>query len=76
MIWIQDAGTYGNSDNRRVAVFVRGMLINDEERDLLPAWAGFAGAVVEAQSLTPTASRETLQRTRSTTKSRQRFENG
>jgi molecular chaperone HtpG len=43
-------------------VFVRGMLINDEERELLPAWAGFAGAVLESDALRPTASRESLQK--------------
>lgn len=62
LLWIQDAGTYGSSDNRTVSVFVRGMLIGDDERDLLPRWAGFCGAVVESQRLLPTASREGLQK--------------
>ena len=62
LIWLQDAGTYGSSDNRRVWVFVRGMMISDDARELLPRWAGFVGAAVEAEGLTPTASREDLQR--------------
>lgn len=62
MIWIQDSSTYGTSDNRNVWVFVRGMMVTNEDRDLLPAWAGFAGALVESKVLVPTASRESLQK--------------
>lgn len=62
LLWIQDGATFGTSDHRNVWVYVRGMLVSQEERDLLPAWAGFAGAIVESPDLTPTASRETLQR--------------
>ena len=62
LVWVQSAGNYATTDSRSVAVFVRGMLLDDDARDLLPAWAGFAGAVVESSQLTPTASREDLQR--------------
>lgn len=62
LLWVQDARTYGSSDNRRVWVFVRGMMISDDARELLPRWAGFVGAAIEGLSLTPTASREDLQR--------------
>lgn len=62
LLWVQDGTTYGTSDNRNVSVFVRGMLINDDERDLLPTWAGFMGAVLESDLLKPTASRESLQK--------------
>ncbi|MCA9686110.1 MAG: hypothetical protein KC457_28315, partial [Myxococcales bacterium] len=62
MLWVQDAATYGSSDNRRVWAFVRGMMISDDARELLPRWAGFIGAVLESDRLTPTASREDLQR--------------
>lgn len=62
MLWVQDGATYGTSDNRNLAVFVRGMLLDDDARDLLPAWAGFVGGVIESVALTPTASREDLQR--------------
>jgi molecular chaperone HtpG len=62
LLWIQDARTYGSSDNRRVWIFVRGMMISDDARELLPRWAGFVGAAVEGLGLTPTASREDLQR--------------
>ncbi|MFS8067264.1 MAG: ATP-binding protein [Byssovorax sp.] len=62
LLWIQDGATYGTSDNRNISVFVRGMLVSPDERDLLPPWAGFAGGVIEADALTPTASREDVQR--------------
>jgi molecular chaperone HtpG len=62
MLWIQDGGSYSSSDNRNMSVFVRGMLLDDDARDLLPRWAGFVGGVVESNTLTPTASREDLQR--------------
>ena len=62
LLWIQDGATYGTSDNRNLSVFLRGMLLDDDARDLLPAWAGFVGGVIESNALTPTASREDLQR--------------
>lgn len=62
MLWIQDGAFYGMSDNRNLAVFVRGMLLDDDAKDLLPTWAGFVGGVIESHKLTPTASRETLQK--------------
>jgi molecular chaperone HtpG len=62
LLWIQDGATFGTSDNRNLSVFVRGMLVSPDERDLLPPWAGFAGGVIEADALTPTASREDVQR--------------
>ncbi len=62
LLWIQDALTYGSWDNRRLAVYVRGMLLDDDARDLLPRWAGFVSGVIESEVLTPTASREDLQR--------------
>ena len=60
LVWIQDGGTYGTSDNRNVSVFVRGMLVSRRAFELLPKWAGFVGAVVESDLLEPTASREDL----------------
>ncbi len=62
LLWVQDGATFGTSDNRNLSVFVRGMLLDDEARELLPPWAGFVGGVLESQRLTPTASREDLQR--------------
>jgi molecular chaperone HtpG len=61
VLWIQDGATYGTSDHRNVCVYVRGMLVSDDERDLLPSWAGFVGAALESDKLKPTASRESLQ---------------
>ncbi|MEU8920693.1 ATP-binding protein [Kitasatospora sp. NPDC048545] len=62
LLWVQDGGTYGSSDNRDLAVYLRGMLLAEDARELLPGWAGFIGGVVESNRLTPTASREDLQR--------------
>lgn len=62
MLWVQDGSTYGTSDNRNLSIFLRGMLLDDDARDLLPPWAGFIGGVIESTMLTPTASREDLQR--------------
>ncbi|MDR0996886.1 MAG: ATP-binding protein [Zoogloeaceae bacterium] len=62
LLWVQDGATYGTSDNRQLAVFGRGMLLNDDMRDLLPTWAGFISGIVESNQLTPTAAREDLQR--------------
>ncbi|WP_441245381.1 ATP-binding protein [Kitasatospora sp. McL0602] len=62
LLWVQDGGTYGSTDNRDLAVYLRGMLLAEDARDLLPGWAGFIGGVVESNRLTPTASREDLQR--------------
>lgn len=62
LLWIHDAATYGTSDNRNLHVFVRGMLLDDDARELLPSWAGFVSGALESARLTPTASREDLQR--------------
>ncbi|MDL2316907.1 ATP-binding protein, partial [Desulfovibrio sp. OttesenSCG-928-A18] len=62
LLWVQDGSTYGTSDNRQLSVFGRGMLLDDDARDLLPSWAGFISGVVESNLLTPTASRESLQK--------------
>jgi molecular chaperone HtpG len=62
LLWVQDGATYGSSDNRRVWLFCRGMLVDDDARDLLPRWAGFCGAVVESSAISPTASREDVRR--------------
>ncbi len=62
LLWIQDGSSYGSADNRNVSVFVRGMLVDDDARHLLPEWASFVGAIVECDQLVPTASREDLQR--------------
>lgn len=60
LLWIQDTRSYATSDQRHVSVFVRNMLVSNDERDLLPPWAGFVGGVLASTGLTPTASRETL----------------
>lgn len=62
LLWINGGRSYATSDQRRLAVFVRGMLLDDDARDLLPSWAGFVSGVIESSALTPTASCEDLQR--------------
>lgn len=62
LLWLQDGVSYGSSDNRALTVFVRGMMLDDDARDLLPKWAGFVSGAIETRQLTPTASREDLQR--------------
>lgn len=62
LLWLHDAATYGTSDNRNLHVYVRGMLLDDDARELLPSWAGFVSGALESARLTPTASREDLQR--------------
>ena len=61
-LWLHGGSTYGNADNRHMSVFVRGMLLTENDQDLLPRWAGFVSGVVESHHLTPTASRESLQK--------------
>lgn len=41
-------------------VYVNGMLVDDADDSLMPAWAFFAWAVADSTTLAPTASRETL----------------
>ncbi|MCF6319313.1 MAG: ATP-binding protein [Proteobacteria bacterium] len=62
LIWIQDSSGFSTSDYRNGSVFVRNMFISNEGRELLPLWAGFVGCVVESNQLTPTASREDIQK--------------
>ena len=62
LLWIHDSRTYNTSDNRKVSVFIRGMLVSDNEMDLLPSWAGFVSAVIESKMLFPTLSREDIQK--------------
>ncbi len=58
VLWVQDGSSYAHADARSVSVFARGMFVTDKCRDLLPSWAGFLGCVIDARTLTPTASRE------------------
>ncbi|CAM2070461.1 ATP-binding protein [Sulfidibacter corallicola] len=62
LLWIQDRNTYATSDLRSMQVYVRGMLVCENERDLLPLWAGFVSGAIETSRLVPTASRESLQK--------------
>lgn len=57
-LWINEFATYGTSDNRQFPVFIRGMLVDPNHKDLLPDWAGFVSGMLDASSLSPTASRE------------------
>ncbi len=61
LLWIHEGTSYTTTDNRSVSVFIRNMFITDKARDFLPEWAGFFSAVIESDSLLPTASREDVQ---------------
>jgi molecular chaperone HtpG len=41
-----------------LAVYIRGMAICDEDKDLLPPWARFVRGIIDSPALQPTASRE------------------
>jgi molecular chaperone HtpG len=43
-----------------VAVYIRGMAICDEDKNLLPPWARFVRGVIDSPALQPTASREAV----------------
>jgi len=58
VLWVQGGSSV--SDNRRMAVYVRGMLISDTYQDLLPKWARFIAGIFDSRTLTPTASREDI----------------
>ncbi len=62
LLWVQGSSTYASSDNRNLSLFTRNMFITDEDKELLPRWAGFCGGVLESSQFKPTASRESLQR--------------
>jgi molecular chaperone HtpG len=60
--WFHDFHSHINNDNRVARVYIRNMLVATNERELLPTWAGFVSAALEANRLTPTASREQLRK--------------
>lgn len=62
ILWVQGGSSYSSSDNRNISIFNRNMFITNEDKELLPRWAGFCGAVITANRFKPTASRESLQR--------------
>lgn len=43
-------------------IYLRSMFLTEDGKDLIPKWAGFACCIVDGTDLTPTASREGLQR--------------
>ena len=52
--------TAGPADSGGHRVHLKGMLLSDQARGLLPDWAFFARCVIDTDSLRPTASREAL----------------
>lgn len=58
--WIHEGRA--DMNGARVDVYHHGMLLEPGARELLPEWAGFVSAIVEAPHLSPTASRETFVR--------------
>jgi molecular chaperone HtpG len=59
-----------NSENRTHRIYLKNMLLTEKGQDLLPNWAFFVKCILNANELTPTASREsfcedeTLEKTR------------
>jgi molecular chaperone HtpG len=49
-------------EKKRHHVYLKNMLLSDENSDLLPDWAFFVDAYVNATNLKPTASRESFQK--------------
>ena len=47
-------------DEEMHAVYIRGMAICDEDKDLLPPWARFVRGIIDSPALQPTASREAV----------------
>ena len=48
------------ADGSRHRIYLKGMLLSDAARGLLPEWAFFVRCVIDADGLRPTASRESL----------------
>lgn len=49
-------------ENAHHKIYLHSMLLTEDGRDLIPKWATFARCLMDAEDLTPTASREGLQR--------------
>ncbi len=67
LVWIQDGATYGTSDNRNMSVFVRGMLISPDERELLPPGEASRGESSRPTTSPPPPAARTCSATRATT---------
>lgn len=52
----------GAGQNLPHRIYLRSMFFTEDGRELIPKWAGFARCIVDSDDLTPTASREGLQR--------------
>jgi len=52
----------GVQEKKRHQVYLKNMLLSDENSDLLPDWAFFVDACVNATNLKPTASRESFRK--------------
>ena len=61
LLWVHDSSTYGGSDNRWLQIYIRGMMVVANKHDFLPRWASFISGVIEADNISPTASREDVQ---------------
>lgn len=55
---LANSGTVGSTPSHRV--YIKGMLVSEASKKLLPDWAFFVRCVVDARTLRPTASREDL----------------
>ncbi len=62
VLFIPTGSTLSIQEYGDLTVYVRRMLVSEQERDLLPRWARFVRGVVDCPALNPTASREQVRR--------------
>jgi molecular chaperone HtpG len=57
-LWILSSLAWGKTDHRSVQLYIRGVRVKHPPKDLIPAWAGFCGALIFSSEMELTASRE------------------
>ena len=59
-LFVPPGSTASIKEYGTVAVYIRGMAICDDDKNLLPSWARFVRGVIDCPMLQPTASREAV----------------
>ena len=57
-LWVPPGSVASVREYGDLSVYIRGMWIRDDEKQLLPKWARFVRGVIDCPALQPTASRE------------------
>jgi molecular chaperone HtpG len=60
VLYVPKSATISIGEYGFVDIYVRGMFIKGQDRDLLPPWAKFVTGLVDSPSLTPTVSRDEI----------------